>query len=79
MTPKPVDDLFDTTWKKLSKRGSCDGFGGAEYERVRSEYEACRVHVADDQIGAFIRLRANIGPTELREARQHWGDTLAGR
>lgn len=50
---------FDQAWRKLEETGSCDGFDGAEYKRVRQEYSEL-AHSEDAE--SFIRTRANIGP-----------------
>jgi hypothetical protein len=55
------DDAFDRLWKTIAKMGHCDGFGGSEYARVRSEWEAQAGDVGD--LAAFIRHRADIGPS----------------
>jgi hypothetical protein len=50
--------LFNAIWRRLAEQGKCDGFGGCEYTRVRSEWEAlgCPKQIAD-----FIAIYANIG------------------
>lgn len=52
---KESTDVFDRVWCELAEEGSCDGFGGAEYRRVKDEFE-------QEFIADFIRQRANIGP-----------------
>lgn len=49
-----VADDFDSVWERLADRGSCDALGGAEYERVKSEYKL--------DIEQFIISKANEGP-----------------
>jgi len=57
--PDKADDKFDREWRRLADRGAVDGFGGAEYRRVKSEWiSAGRPPVN----AAFIRTAANWVP-----------------
>lgn len=59
--PEP-SKAFDVAWRKLEVLGTCDGFGGAEYQRVRREYAA----VGDwGDVEGFITLRANAMPAQV--------------
>lgn len=60
---EPSEHPFDTTWKKLADQGKCDGHGGAEYQRVRREYNSNPV--PDHQLEDFIYKRANSIPDSV--------------
>ena len=52
-------NYFDHVWSDCEKQGSCDGLGGSEYRRVRSEW----IRSGKPRcIKEFIGWRANIGP-----------------
>ncbi|MHA2067759.1 MAG: hypothetical protein ACXABY_25635 [Candidatus Thorarchaeota archaeon] len=54
-------DSFDVVWKTLAERSICDGFNGAEYRRVYSEWEEFGKPTPIDR---FITWRSNIGPND---------------
>ena len=51
--------LFRLAWKVLAKESRCDAFGGCEYYRVASEYQAADY---PSEIEFFIEVRANDCP-----------------
>ncbi len=56
-----LDDMFDDWWITLAEQGMCDGFGGAEYERVRREWADAGF---PSPIPFFIERQANR-PAEM--------------
>lgn len=67
---KRISSVFDSRWKKLEKKGRCDGYGGEEYKRVKAEWFICQGYLlrkwevpdASDLLSTFIRNRANLSP-----------------
>lgn len=39
--PRPLydGDAFDAAWRMCEERGKCDAFGGAEYRRLRRQWD----------------------------------------
>lgn len=58
------DSPFDSTWRRLAERGACDGWGGAEYRRVKVAWELMG---KGHNLEQFIRLLANMLPLSSRE------------
>ncbi len=56
-----MDGLFYETYNRLSTVGVCDGAGGMECRRVYREWLKAG---KPQDIEAFIKWRANIGPQE---------------
>lgn len=50
-------DIFDRAYARLAEKGTCDGAGGAEYTRVRREWEAMGRPAGVEH---FIAVRANV-------------------
>lgn len=55
-----LEHPFDQTWKKLEKQGMCDSHGGAEYQRIKKEYE--KTPVPNEELEKFIHKKANTLP-----------------
>jgi hypothetical protein len=58
-----LHDHFWAAYEQLSASGWCDGAGGAEYDRVREEWEKAG---RPEDVDAFIRRRANVGPFDVK-------------
>lgn len=56
-------DTFDKAWCHLADLGACDGMGGAEYVRLKAEWEAVGYMLA---AAVFIGTGANLN--EVRDA-----------
>ena len=56
------EDDFDQAWARLAELGQCDGPGGAEYRRVRSEWEQAGQPPWLDQFIVVAANRPSIGP-----------------
>lgn len=58
-----TDEMFFALYDALGLFGACDAAGGAEYERVLSEYRALQQPPEDPiEIARFIRKQANALP-----------------
>lgn len=54
-------ELFDAWWVYAAEQGFCDEMGGAEYDRVRSEWINAGMPY---NMWGFIYWRANVGPED---------------
>lgn len=63
-------DTFDQVWDVLASRSQCDERGGAEYERVRAEWDN-----SDEvtRITAFIMFLANASVETLTKFEEREG------
>ena len=59
MSNRTADTRFDIRWHILAERGQCDGYGGAEYRRIFSEWVYADRPAA---ISLFILSRARYVP-----------------
>jgi len=57
-------NTFDVVWETLAESGGCDAIGGAEYQRLRKEWQVSGKRLACLR---WIMLNANEMPPLVRQ------------